>query len=592
MTVEMIIVFMVALTALVLFVAERYSVDTVALAVPVILLVTGVIDADTAVAGLSNQATVTVGAMLVLTLGLMKTGAVSSLSEWATTARLGGPWLRLFILCVIVAVISPFLNNTPVVVVFLPVFLGLARHFDESPSRYLMPLSFAAMLGGTVTLIGTSTNLIVHGLAQSYGLTELSLFSIAPLGLAYTAVGLAYLFTVGRRLLPHRQERPDLSGRFGVRDFMTELQVGADSPIAETTLEELGWGSRYQVSVLGIQRGEREIAAPGAQRLIRAGDVLLVRGDTGRLFRLAREQKLTMRTERAVPEPQLGRPDAQLVELLVAPGSDLEGKTLEEAHFRQRHDAIVLATQRHGHAVHERLADVRFALGDILLVHGRASALDQLAAEPGFVPLGVVERPAAFRPRALVAVAIMAGVIGAAGTGLVPILPAALVGMGLMVFSRCVSLREVYAELDWSVLFLLAGLIPLGLAMEQTGAAAWVAESVARALGSSSPAVVVGAFYLVTSLLTAVMSNTATAVVLTPVAVVSAAQLGMNPYALLVAVMFGASASFITPVGYQTNTLIFGPGGYRFADFLRVGGPLNLLLGVTAALLIPLLWPS
>jgi len=281
-----------------------------------------------------------------------------------------------------------------------------------------------------------------------------------------------------------------------------------------------------------------------------------------------------------------------MVEVLVTPGSSIEGRTLRDARFVQTFEAVVLAIRHLGVNLPGRLPDRRIENGDILLVHGPERALHALAGERGFVVLGEVPGPGARRPGAGPAVAILAAVVLAAGIAGVPIVTAALLGVGLMVLTRCVTLREIYAELDWSLIFLLAGLIPLGIAMDETGAALWIGQGVARVAGPYGPVIVVAAFYLVTSLLTEAMSNNAAAVVLTPIALITAADLGMNPYALLVAVMFGASASFMTPIGYQTNTLIYGPGGYRFSDFVRVGAPLNLLLLVTAAITIPRFWPS
>lgn len=593
MTFEIAFVFAVVLAALVLFITERFPIDQVAIAVPVVLLIGGVITPGEAISGLSSEATVTVAAMLALTLGLMKTGAVAAIGRWARTSRIGGPRVRLLVLCLLVAALSPFLNNTPVVVVFLPIFLALAQQAEEPASLYMMPLSFAAILGGTVTLIGTSTNLIVYGMARDRGLDALHMFSIAPLGLIYLAIGMAYIFTVGRWLTPRRHGAPDLSEKYSVRDFVTELEVTPDSPAVGRTLVEVRWGELYDVSVLGILRAEpgREIWAPGARRDIRAGDILYVRGDTDRLLRLARRERLATPAHRAQRPEIPHREDTRLVEVLVAPGSPLVGKTLRNLRFQQRYDATVLAVQHQGHPVRGPLADIRFQVGDLLLVHGPTPALGVLAEEPGFVPLGEVEAPPAYRPRALVAVAILAGVVVAAGSGLVPILPAALTGLVLMIFTGCVRLEEMYRELNWTVVFLLAGLIPLGVAMDKTGAAQWLAGGAAGQLAPLGPVATIAAFYLVTSLMTEVMSNNASAVVMTPVAIFTAAEVGMNPYALLVAVMFGASASFMTPVGYQTNALIFGPGGYRFSDFLKVGGPLNLLLLLAASILIPILWP-
>jgi di/tricarboxylate transporter len=529
--------------------------------------------------------------MLVLSLGLTRTGAVDAISSWALRAPLGGATTRLLALCLIVAAISPFLNNTAVVVVFLPVFLAVARRFGEPNSTVLIPLSYAAILGGTVTIIGTSTNLIVDGMARARGLDELSMFSIAPLGLIYLGVGLLYMFTVGRRLMPRRDAPPELSEKYDVRNFITELKVEEGSPLTGRTLGELKWGERYDVSIVGIQRQSGAIPAPGARDAIRVGDVLFARGDTRKLLTMAREAKLTTPSERARAGVKLHREDARLVELMVAPGSHLAGRTLEDVRFQQRCDAIVLAVQHHGRTVHERLAHMRLSVGDLLLVHGAAAALDALAEDPGFVPLGEVDQPYSTRPRAWVAVAILLSVVILAGVGVSPILPAALTGLVLMVFTGCVRLDEVYRELDWSVVFLLSGLIPLGLAMDQTGAAAWIGGMVSDLLAPVPPVAAVALFYLLTSLLTEVMSNNAAAVLLTPIAVTTATDLGLNPYALLVAVMFGASASFMTPIGYQTNTLVYGPGGYRFTDFFRVGAPLNLILLLTSALLIPWFWP-
>ncbi len=585
--------FVLGLTALVLvlFALDRMRLDQVALFIPVSLLLAGVVTPQEALAGLSSSATVTVAAMLVLGLGLRKTGAASEIGRWARTAPLGGNTSRLFVLCLIVALLSPFLNNTAVVVVFLPVFMALAEEAEEPASLYLMPLSFVAILGGTVTLIGTSTNLIVHGMATERGYDEFGMFSIAPLGLIYLVVGLAYLFTAGRRLLPRRDRPPDLSGKYDVRRFLTELEVCDDSPAIGRTLGDLGWGERYGVSVLGIERGSRDIPAPGARRYVQPGDVLYVQGAADRLLALARQQRLATPTDRSRRELNLSTEGGRLVEIMIAPGSPLAGRTLRDERFLQRYDATVLAVQHHGVTAHERLADIPLHAGDLLLVHGPAEALARLADEPGFIPLGEIEHGGG-RPRALVASAIMGGVVLAAGSGVTSILTAALAGVAIMIFSGCVRLEEVYAELDWMVVFLLAGLIPLGTALEQTGAAGLLAGSLVDVAGTWGPTGLVAAFYLLTAVLTSLISNAATAVMLTPIALIAAASTGTNPYALLVAVMFGASASFMTPFGYQTNVMIYSPGGYRFGDFIKVGGPLNLLLAVTAAIFIPLFWPS
>ncbi len=593
MTWEIGFVFAVVVVALALFVSERWPIDQVALAIPVALLLAGILTPEQAVSGFANVATVTVAAMLVLSLGLVKTGAVAAIGRWAQEAPLGGPRTRLAILCAVVAVVSPFLNNTAAVVVFLPVFMAVAQRHGEPPSLYLMPLSFAAILGGTVTLIGTSTNLVVYGMARERGLDELTMFSIAPLGLVYLGIGLAYLLTVGRALLPSRPSQADLTGKYDVREFLTELRVTHATAAAGRTFAEVRWGQEYGVSIVGLQRGTRALWGPVANRRVTPGDVLYAQGHPRNLLRLAQKEGLDTPAQRSGDHTRrLAAEDARLAELLVAPTSPLIGQTLKDTRFQQRYDATVLAIQHHGRTERERLANVTVEPGDLLLVHGTADALEALAEAEGFVPLSEVHAPITSRPRALVAVGILLTVVAVAGLGLVSILPAALAGVVAMIFTRCIRLEEMYEDLDWHIVFLLAGTIPLGIAMDGTGAAAWLGQGIADLVGPFGPRAVVAGFYLLTMLLTSIMSNNATAVVLTPIAVLTATELGMNPYALLVAVMFGASADFMTPIGYQTNTLVYGPGGYRFVDYARVGAPLALVLLVTATLLIPVFWPS
>ncbi len=592
MTFDIGFVLVVALAALVLFAIDRLRLDQVALAIPVVLLLGGILSPREAVSGLSSTATVTVAAMLMLGLGLRKTGMVSAIGTWARTAPLGSARMRMFVLCLVVALLSPFLNNTAVVMVFIPVFISLADQAEEPASLYLMPLSFVSILGGTVTLIGTSTNLVVHGQAEARGYDELTMFSIAPLGLIMLGVGLLYLFTIGRAQLPRRVRPPDLSSKYDVRRFVTELLVADDSPANGRTLADLKWGERYGVSVLGIERGPQDITAPRGEQHIRPGDVLYVQGAADRLLLLAERQRLVTPTERTRRQEKGGETPARLVEVIVAPGSHLVGRTLKDLAFAQRHDSTVLAVQQHGATVTERLADIRFRVGDLILVHGTTAALGRLADDPSFIPVSEVKAGAAGRPRAAVAALIMTGVVAMAGFGVLDIMTSALTGVALMLFTRCVRIEEIYEEMDWLVVFVLAGLIPLGVALESTGTAALIAGGVVKVTSGLGEVGLIAAFYLVTAVLTAIVSNAATAVMLTPVAILAAGDAGVNPYALLVAVMFGASASFVTPFGYQTNVMIYAPGGYRFADFVKVGGVLNLLLLVLASVLIPVFWPS
>ena len=593
MNFEVVFVLAVAVAALVLFAMDRIRLDQLSMSIPVVLLLAGIVTPGEALSGLSSEATVTVAAMLVLGLGLRKTGVVNAIGMWARTAPLGGTTTRLLVLCLLVAFLSPFLNNTAVVMVFIPVFAALAKRAGEPPSLYLMPLSFVAIMGGTVTLIGTATNLIVHGEAVARGYDDLGMFAIAPVGLICLAVGMLYMFTVGRLLMPRREQPPDLSTRYGVRKFLTQLTVAGDSPARGRTLAELRWGEHFDLHVLAIGQGDERVDFPAGERRLAAGDVLLAQGRADAFMRLARQYRLDPpRKVRGYGESETPLAEARMVEVIVGPTCELVGRTLRSLSFAQRFDATVVGVQHHGANVTDHLAELVFKVGDILLLSGESAALERIAEEPGFIPMAEVAAPWRGRPRELFAGAVMAGVVAAAGLGVVPISTSAMVGVALMVFSGCVRVTEIYAELDWMVIFVMAGLIPLGIAMESTGAAAWIANGLVAATSHWGEVGTIAAFYLLTAAMTAVVANTATAVMLTPVAILVAESAGLNPYALLVTVMFAASASFVTPFGYQTNVMVYSPGGYRFSDFVKVGGPLNLLLAAVAALCIPIFWPS
>jgi di/tricarboxylate transporter len=395
---------------------------------------------------------------------------------------------------------------------------------------------------------------------------------------------------VGRRLLPEREAGHTTADRLDIRDFTTELGVQPDSHSAGRTLEELRWPSVFGVTVLGVNRRGDTSWSPSARLEIEPGDVLFVRGDRDALLRLAGEEGLSPPNQDV--DPTSGPDEARLVEVLVTPGSPLIDHTLNEIRFHQRFGATVVGMQHHEETVEERLGDRTIKLGDMLLLHGRAADIEGIVEQPGFTGLTEVPLSREARPGPLVPASIMCAVVLAAGTGLTSIVAASLAGVVAMLFTGCIRTDELYDELDWMVVFLLAGLIPLGTAMEVSGAAGAIASVVADPLGALGPHATVAGFYLLTAAFTEVMSNNAAAAVLAPVALGAAEQMGLDPYALLITVMFGASASFLTPIGYQTNALVYAPGGYKFRDFFRVGLPLHLMLATLATFLIPVLWPS
>ncbi|HUH04043.1 MAG TPA: SLC13 family permease [Kofleriaceae bacterium] len=589
MSADMAFVLIVCGAAIVLFVSEWLPMDQVAIAVPPVLLVGGAVDLETAISGLSNPATIAVAGFLVIGLALDKTGVVRAISRLSARLSWGTPGLRLFALCMVVAGLSPFLSNTAVVVVFMPVFLGLAAGCGQQPSRVLIPLSYAAILGGTITLIGTSTNLIVQSAARNRGFDELSLFSIAPLGLIYLAVGMTYLMTIGRRLLPDRPSGSALDAAIANRVYTTELRVTERSSAVGKNPRELPWREKY-----GLQEVRPlhpwYTRLPRAPASLRAGDFLCVTGDANALFSCARGERLETPVGALEDSPD-DSGEVRVIELMVAPGGMYVGCTIQDLKLATRFEVVVLGVQRARRPLRGRMTRERLVGGDLLLVQGASEALMVLADHDAFVAIGEAPRHDLSRGPGWLALAILAAVVVASATGIASIPAAALVGAIAMVFSACVRVEEIYRDLDWPIIALLAGLLPLGAALDTSGAADFLGRELAGLIGDTHPSIAIGCFYLATSLLTEVMSNQAAAIVLTPLAITTAQRLDMNPYALIVTVMFGASAAFMTPMGYQTNVLVYGPGGYRFTDYLRVGAPLNLLLAGVAALAIPWLWP-
>ena len=590
MTFEIILVLAILVSAVACFATERLPVDLVALLVLSALLVGGILTPEQALSGFSNTATVTVAAMFVLSAGLARTGLVSLLGRrLATVGRLG---LRptLLALMALIGLVSAFINNTAAVAIFLPIVLDLARSMRCSPSKLLIPLSFASMFGGVCTLIGTSTNILVSSIATQHGLAPLSMFELSPLGLPLFAVGALYLLFVGVRLIPDRRGGEDLAQSYGMGDYLTEILVLPDSPAVGRPLRDSPLVRDLDLDVLEIQREERALPAPGADEVLEAGDLLRVRCDVETIRRAEKQKGIVLKSGLKWRAEDLRSSEATLLEAVVAPGSHLEGRTLKEARFRQIYGGTALAIRHRGRVMRERLGMTRLGSGDVLLVEVRRDRIEALRRNPDFLIVSEVGIEEPRRGKMLIAAAIVAGVVAVATLDLLPILASAILGSVLLVLTRCLTLEQAYEAIEWRVVFLLGGILPLGLALETTGAARLLSTLLVDSIGVWGPVAMVSAIYLLTSLLTEAMSNNATAALLAPIAISAASALEVDPRPFLVAVTFAASASFMTPVGYQTNTLIYGPGHYRFADFLRVGTPLNLLFWLLATLLIPRIW--
>lgn len=591
MTAEMLLTLGVAAGALALFVWNRVRADVVGLIVMAALMVLGLVTTEEALSGFANEATATVALMLVLSAGLLHTGAVDAVARWMGRLARGSELRLLVVMVGLVVPVSAFINNTAAVAILLPVVLGLARERGIAPSRLLMPLSFGSQLGGTLTLIGTSTNLLVAGLVLDLGLPRIGLFDITPPALLLVAIGVTYLLTVGRWLAPTRETGADLASSYELRDYLTGLIVEPESPLAGRTLAETRFGQTHGLQVVEIQRGDGRIRFPGGGTLIRAGDLLLVKGKIADIAQIEEINHLTI----AGTTPELDVSDAEqtvrLAEMIVPPRSPVVGRTIQEIAFRARFGVTALGIQRHGQTLHEHIGRVPLEGGDMLLVQGANRTLERLHWEGDLALLGAVRLPAKRRRKTPIAVAIMVGVILLPTLEIAPIVVSALLGAIAMFLSGCITPGEAYEEVDWMTLVLLGAILPLGIAMQKSGAAEWLASGILEFTAAWGPRGTLGALYLLTALLTALISNNATAALLTPVAVAMATEFGVSPWPLVIGVMFAASNDFSTPIGYQTNTFIYGPGGYRFTDYLRVGGPLNLLLLLAAPFIIPLFFP-
>lgn len=587
MTLEMMLVIGLVISAVILFATERLPVDLTAMIIMGAMLLSGIITPQDAISGFSNPATITVGAMFILSAGLFKTGAVNLLG--GTLSRVGRVsfWLLLVTMMLMVGLLSAFINNTAAVAIFLPIAMGVARETGVAAGRLLMPLSFASMFGGVCTLIGTSTNILVSSIAERHGLPPIGMFEMTTLGLIFFGAGSVYMLLVGVRLIP---DRPGCASRgpiFGSGDYQIEIVLGPEARSVGTILRNSPLLHDVNIRSVEVFRNGALLKEEDDRLLLQAGDHLKVRCDLENFRKLQERRGIALRHEKGNALNE----DAVLVEAVIAPASTLDGKSLKQARFRSRYGLTALAVRHRGKVMQEDLETIQLRAGDVLLFEVESPHLEQLREDKTFVLVSQVQLPLFRKSKMLTAIAIVAGVVVAAASGHVPIVAGAIIGCILMVIFRCLTLEEAYAAINWQVIFLLAGVLTLGTALESTGAAQLAGGYLVAGIGAWGPVALVSGFYLATSILTELMSNNATAALLAPVAIAAAETLGIDSRPLLMAIAFAASASFMTPVGYQTNTLIYGPGQFRYADFLRVGTPLNILFWILATIFIPLLWP-
>ncbi|WP_278976434.1 SLC13 family permease [Oligella urethralis] len=588
MTTEIVLVLLITVIAMVLFITEKVRYDGIGLLVLASLTLFGLVTPSQALSGFSNEATITIASMFILAAALENTGALNGFNRLFSYIK--SPWAFYLTLFGVLAIIAPFVNNTAVVAVFIPIVISASLKVGLAPSKTLIPLSYVSQMAGVMTLIGTSTNLIVNSVAKEQGFRGFSMFEFLPLGAICFVAGCLYLITIGRRILPDVKSS-DLFNLYDFGHYVTELYITDDSSLVDTSFSEAGISQDYSIYLIEVRRDGEKIASPRSSEL-EPGDILLVRGRWDDIRQLTDDKKLKVNNQlqrgKQVPEGVKW----SLAEIMIAPNSRAIGRSMVLFNRTWKYNSLIMGIQRRGNIIRSQLEDIRLQVGDIILLAIPEDDLNALQKDKHVILLSQTEvRNRAKKWKSLVSLAIMAGVIATAAFGLVPIAISALVGALLLTLIGCIGADEVYERVDWTIIMLMAGLMPLGIAMNETGAAEFIISNTLGYFEQFGPHVMLAILYIMALILGEMMSNSAAAVLLTPLAMSTAKLLGADPTPFLIAVTFSASTSFITPIGYQTNTMVYAAGGYKFTDFVKVGVPLNLIFWILGVIFIPYFWP-
>lgn len=567
-----------------LFVRETYPVEVTALGGAAMMLILGILPVREATAVLSNPAPWTIMMMFLVMGGLVRTGAVESVVRMAERHVGGRPKTTVVVLFGTIAVASGFMNNTPLVAVMIPVVMQIAVKLRTAPSKLLIPLSYMTVLGGMVTLIGTSTNLLVDGVAADAGLEHFGIFEIAPLGIVLMIAGGIFLALTAERLLPVRQSMGVLLSDRRKMKYFTEVAIPEDSPLIGQAVLEIDLFKRDGVRLIDVLRGDASLRRDLAPVVLEAGDRVVLRTEMTELLGLQGRKDLHL-------VDKLSSTRTETVEVLISPGCRMEGRRLGELRLRRRYGVYVLAAHRRNQNIGRQLDDLIVRVGDTLLLEGAVEDIQRLAADMDLVDISRPSIKPFRRAKAPIAVAALAGIVGLSALDVAPILPLGLLAVAVILITRCVDAEEAFSFVDGRLLAMIFAMLAVGEGLDQSGAVALMVEAVAPALAGLSPFFLVLCVYFLGLALTEFLSNNAVAVIYTPIVIELGLSLGVDPRPLVVAVMFSASVAFATPVGYQTNMMVYGPGGYRFSDFMRVGIPLNILTGLLASALIPVIWP-
>lgn len=586
----------VIIGAVVLFVTDRVSVDVVGLLIISVLVFTGVVTPEQGVMGFSNKATITVVFMFILSAALLKTGALQMLTHKLAPIFRDNFNKGMLLMMVLIAAMSAFVNNTPVVAVFIPVVIQIGHASGRSPAKMLIPLSFASIFGGTCTLIGTSTNILVSGIAEKEGLPPIDIFQPLKYGIFVFFIGVGYMLFFGIRLLPKRPTDEDLGSKFGIRDYLSEIELLDRSEDVGKTIMESDLVREFSMDILEVRRNGIRYTFPPGDFCLQAGDVLKVNCSMDKMKRLKSKARVNVQESMRIGGEDVKGKNSALLEMVITADSEFEGKNLRTVDFRRRFRAVPLAIRTREVVKHSELYDIPMQAGDVILIEVKKHFIQEMkkleaGADAPFVLLSEDPMVDFKRKKFVVVMAVIASVVGLAAFNIVDIMAGAIGGVTLLILTRVISMSEAYGAVSWRIVFLLAGALCLGTAMKNTGLDLRLAGEIIGVLGPWGPVAVLSGIYLATSLLTELMSNNATAALMAPIAIAAAEALGVSPLPLIMAVMFAASSSFMTPVGYQTNTMVFSAGGYKFLDFIKVGTALNIGFWILATILLPLLFP-
>ena len=596
MTPDIAIALSILVIGFILFVTETFTLDVTALLLLSILFLLGYLSPIEAVSGFSNPAVITIGFLFVLSHALQKTGVLEYIVIRVNRLASRSQVLGTAVYLIAIGITSAFMNNTAIVAIFMPVTIRLAHTYQVSPSKMLIPLSYAAILGGTLTLVGTSTNLLVNSIYSANGNVEpLGMFEFAQYGVILMSLGLLYLLFFAPRLLPSRTVTSSLTKSYHLGGYLTEMKIVEGSPLLGKTCLERGINYNYDVMVLDILREKQLITQNIRRTPLKIGDILFVRGTLENFLRMKEIEKVALLTDEKLTQSELEQEDNVLVECLLTDQSDLVGRSLMSSNFRQQFGAFILAIRREGDIFRKKIAHVILQAYDTLLVYGPIKKIEGLSEKADFIVLGEVEAELRKQRFWWVSIIVILGAIILATLGVMPIMKGAIIGVAFLLALKVITPQESYQSVHWQVIVLIAALIPVGLVIQNTGTSEWIGMIISDIARMSSPKwhahILLALIYLITMILTEVSSNAATAIIMTPIAIAVSGQMGFDSRPFIFAVAFAASASFITPVGYQTNLMVYGPGGYKFSDFIRVGFPIAILFWISAIIFLPMIWP-